>query len=59
MVGRELLSGAFVDKAFVQQPFDGPALSPYITQGIPRLGQLGVISIDLVLESPERSSSLQ
>ena len=59
VVGRELLRGARVDESLVKQPLDGPALGSNITQGVPRRDQFGVVLIDLVLESPERSPPLQ
>ncbi len=59
MVGRELLRGAVVDESLVEQPLDGPALGSNITQGVPRRNQFGVVFMDLVLESSERSSPLQ
>ncbi len=59
MVGRELLRGAVVDESLVQQPLDGPTLGSNITQGVPRRNQFGVVFIDLVLESSERSPPLQ
>ena len=59
VVGRELLCGCCVDESLVKQPLDGPALSSSITQGVPRRNQVGVVFIDLVLESSERSSPVQ
>ncbi|MGH3431723.1 MAG: hypothetical protein ACRDQB_02690 [Thermocrispum sp.] len=54
MVGRELLRGAVVDESVVKQPLDSPALGSNITQGAPRRNQIGVVLIELVLESSER-----
>ena len=59
VVGRELLGGAVVDESLVKQPLDGPALGSNITQGMPRRNQFGVVFIELVLESSERSPPLQ
>ena len=59
VVGRELLCGCCVDESLVKQPLDGPLLSSSITQGVPRRNQVGVVFIDLVLESSERSSPVQ
>ena len=51
VVGRELLRGRGVDESLVKQPLDGPPLSSSITQGVPRRNQVGVVFMDLVLES--------
>jgi hypothetical protein len=59
MVGRKLLRGAFVDESLVKQPLDSTALGSGVTQGVPRRNQLGMTFIDLVLESAERSPTLQ
>lgn len=59
VVGREPLRGAVVDEPLVEQPLDGPALGSNITQGMPCRNQVGVVFIQLVLESPERSPSIQ
>lgn len=59
VVGRELLRGGVVDESLVKQPLDGPPLGSNVTQGVPRRDQVGVVFIDLVLESSEHSSPLQ
>ena len=53
----ELLRGVLVDELLVQQPLDGSALGSNVTQGVPRRNQLGVVFIDLGLESSERDLS--
>ena len=55
----ELLRGGVVDESLVKQPLDGPALASNIAQGMPRRDQFGVVFMDLVLESSERSPPLQ
>ncbi len=59
MVARELLRGVVVDEFLVKQPHDGPALGSNIAQGVPRRNMFGVVFIDLILESSERSPPLQ
>ena len=59
MVGHELLRSAVVDEFLVKQPLDRPTLSPNITQRMPCRNQFGVVFIDLILESSERSPTLQ
>lgn len=59
MTGHELLCGTVVDESLVGQPLDGPTLGSDIAQRVPRRGQIRMAFVELVLESPERSSSLQ
>jgi hypothetical protein len=59
VVGRELLRRAVVDESVVKQPLDGSALGSSIAQGVPRRDQFGVVFIEFVLESSERSPPLQ
>lgn len=54
VVGREPLSGAFVDESLVHHPPDDPEPCPAITQGVPRRDELRAGSVDLVLETTER-----
>ena len=59
MVGRELFLGGVFDESVVAQPLDGSALGSNITQVVPGRDQFGVVLIELVLESSERSSFSQ
>lgn len=59
MVGREMSDGVFVDEPLTAQPLDGSALGSNITQVVPGRDQFGVVLVELVLESSERSSSPQ
>jgi hypothetical protein len=59
MIGHELLCGAVVDESPVEQPLDRPTLGSDIAQRVPRRDQIRMVFVELVLESPERSSSLQ
>ena len=54
MARREFFCGTIVDEFLVEKALHGPALSPDITQGMPRRDQFGVVLVELVLESPER-----
>ena len=57
MVGSEPVRGLVIDESLVEQPLDGSALGSNVTQGVPRRNQLGVVFIDLGLESSERDLS--
>jgi hypothetical protein len=59
VVGSEPVRGAIIDESLVQQPLDGSALGSSVTKGVPRRNQFGVVVVDLLLESSERSRSLQ
>ena len=55
MIKSKLLGGTFVDEVLVQEPLDGASLGSHITQRMPCRDQFGVVLIQLVLETSERS----
>jgi hypothetical protein len=59
VVGSEPVRGPVVDESLVQQPLDGSPLGSNITKRVPHRNQPGVVLIDLVLESSERSAPLE
>lgn len=59
MFKSKLLGGTVVDEVLVQEPLDGASLGSHITQRMPCRDQLGVVLIQLVPETSERSPSLQ
>lgn len=59
VIGHELSRCAVVDESLVKEPLDGPTLGSDIAQRVPRRDQIWMVFVELVLEPPERSSSLQ
>ena len=55
MIAEEMLAGGLIDEPLVQQPFDGSALGPRVTEGLPHRYQIRVFLIKLVLEPAESS----